>query len=143
MAKQLYIDENGNPIEVSGTINTAELLPISANDPTNTKDYIDSFQTVQSGTFTAQANVTVGSKNAVYKQGHWVFINLVLVCGANIPANTNLAQTSINLGSDIYIPTLLEPEKMIVLKSNGNYISTDFNIANSSILRIGTTIYVP
>ena len=41
MAKQLYIDENGNPIEVSGTINTAELLPISASDTTNTKDYID------------------------------------------------------------------------------------------------------
>ena len=41
MAKQLYIDENGNPIEVSGTINTAELLPISGNDPTDTKSYID------------------------------------------------------------------------------------------------------
>ena len=42
MAKQIYIDENGNPIEVSGTINTAELLPISGNDPTDTKSYIDS-----------------------------------------------------------------------------------------------------
>lgn len=41
MAKQIYIDENGNPIEVSGTINTAELLPISGNDPTDTKSYID------------------------------------------------------------------------------------------------------
>ena len=41
MAKQIYIDENGNPIEVSGTINTAELLPISGNDPTDTKTYID------------------------------------------------------------------------------------------------------
>ncbi len=104
---------------------------------------LDNQLAVASGTFTAQTNVTVGSKNAVYKQGHWVFINLVLVCGANISANSNLAQTTINLGSDIYIPTLLEPEKMIVLKSNGNYISTDFNIANGSILRIGTTIYVP
>ena len=41
MAKQIYVDENGNPIEVSGTINTAELLPISGNDPTDTKSYID------------------------------------------------------------------------------------------------------
>lgn len=41
MAKQIYIDENGNPIEVSGTVNTAELLPISGNDPTDTKSYID------------------------------------------------------------------------------------------------------
>lgn len=42
MAKQIYIDENGNEIQVSGTINTAELLPISGNDPTDTKSYIDS-----------------------------------------------------------------------------------------------------
>ena len=41
MAKQYYIDENGNPIQVSGTVNTAELLPISGNDPTDTKTYID------------------------------------------------------------------------------------------------------
>lgn len=41
MAKQIYVNENGNPIEVSGTINTAELLPISGNDDTSTKEYID------------------------------------------------------------------------------------------------------
>ena len=41
MAKQIYIDENGNPIEVSGTINNASMLPISANDSTDTKTYID------------------------------------------------------------------------------------------------------
>ena len=42
MAKQIYIDENGNEQLVSGTINNAELLPISSIDTTNTKDYIDS-----------------------------------------------------------------------------------------------------
>ena len=41
MAKQYYIDENGTPIQVSGTVNTAELLPISGNDTTDTKTYID------------------------------------------------------------------------------------------------------
>ena len=41
MAKQIYIDENGNEQLVSGTINNAELLPISSSDTTNTKDYID------------------------------------------------------------------------------------------------------
>ena len=41
MAKQIYVDENGNPIEVSGTINNASMLPISANDSTDTKTYID------------------------------------------------------------------------------------------------------
>lgn len=41
MAKQIYIDENGNPISVSGTINNASMLPISGNDSTDTKTYID------------------------------------------------------------------------------------------------------
>ena len=42
MAKQIYIDENGNEQLVSGTINNAELLPIQSGSATNTKDYIDS-----------------------------------------------------------------------------------------------------
>lgn len=42
MAKQIYIDENGNEQLVSGTINTADMLPIDALHPNdNTKDYID------------------------------------------------------------------------------------------------------
>ena len=45
MAKQIYIDENGNPIEVSGTINNASMLPISGNDSTDTKTYIDNVVT--------------------------------------------------------------------------------------------------
>lgn len=49
MAKQIYIDENGNEQLVSGTINNASLLPISANDTTNTKDYIDNINTTLSG----------------------------------------------------------------------------------------------
>ena len=42
MAKQIYIDENGNELLVSGTINNAEMLPIESGSATNTKDYIDS-----------------------------------------------------------------------------------------------------
>lgn len=41
MAKQIYIDENGNENLVSGTINNASLLPIAANVPTDTKSYVD------------------------------------------------------------------------------------------------------
>lgn len=41
MAKQIYIDENGNEQLVSGTINTADMLPIESGSATNTKDYID------------------------------------------------------------------------------------------------------
>ena len=41
MAKQIYIDGNGNEQLVSGTINNAELLPIESGSATDTKTYID------------------------------------------------------------------------------------------------------
>ncbi|WP_298534794.1 hypothetical protein [uncultured Methanobrevibacter sp.] len=41
MAKQIYIDENGNEHLVSGTINTASMLPVSAGSSTNTADALD------------------------------------------------------------------------------------------------------
>lgn len=40
MAKQIFVDENGNEHLVSGTINNAEMLPYDSN--TNTKAKIDS-----------------------------------------------------------------------------------------------------
>ena len=48
MAKQMYIDENGNEQLVSGTINTADMLPIESGSATNTKAYIDSLASVTS-----------------------------------------------------------------------------------------------
>ena len=62
MAKQIYIDENGNEQLVSGTINNAKLLPISSINPTNTKDYIDGFLPkiyYFIGTTTANSNLDV------------------------------------------------------------------------------------
>ena len=48
MAKQKYVDSNGNVYDVSGTINNAGMLPIDALHPNDsTKDYIDSV--VESG----------------------------------------------------------------------------------------------
>ena len=71
MAKQIYIDENGNPIEVSGTINNASMLPISANDSTDTKTYIDtglSGKADSSDTYT-KAEVGTLVSNSVYPKG--------------------------------------------------------------------------
>ena len=65
MAKQIYIDENGNEQLVSGTINNAELLPISSSDPMNTKDYID---TKQNKTWTLLGTLT-GSESLTLPTG--------------------------------------------------------------------------
>ena len=41
MAKQIYIDENGNELLVSGTINTASILPVSGSDQTSVADKLN------------------------------------------------------------------------------------------------------
>ncbi len=56
MAKQIYIDENGNEQLVSGTINTADLLPIESGSATNTKDYIDSVLSGKQDSLTYESN---------------------------------------------------------------------------------------
>lgn len=77
MAKQYYIDENGTPIQVSGTVNTAELLPISGNDSTDTKTYIDNVgKTVVE--LTGNSDYITGASNKIW----YVKIgNLVTVSG--------------------------------------------------------------
>jgi len=41
MSKQIYIDSNGNEVQVSGTVNTADMMPMSASDSTKVKTAID------------------------------------------------------------------------------------------------------
>lgn len=40
MSKQIYIDSNGNEIQVSGTVNTADMMPMSGNDSTKVSEAI-------------------------------------------------------------------------------------------------------
>ena len=50
MAKQIYIDENGNENLVSGTINTGKLLPMSTTEPNSmVADRIEACETAISG----------------------------------------------------------------------------------------------
>ena len=86
MAKEIYIDGNGNENLVSGTINNAEILPITSGSATNTKDYIDSKTSFPNVTATLGTNIT---GNVYYKKVD----NMVWVCGritttASIPVNT-------------------------------------------------------
>ena len=68
MAKQIYIDENGNEQLVSGTINNAELLPIESGSATNTKDYIDSGLSgkVQIAIFSFNKTISASSEAAYF-----------------------------------------------------------------------------
>ena len=83
MAKQIYIDENGNEHLVSGTINTASMLPYDSN--TNTKAKIDEKQdkfTTSTGTITAGTNVTLVRPLTV-KYGNLKMISVVFKTTGN------------------------------------------------------------
>ena len=58
MSKEIYVDGNGNENLVSGTINTADMLPIESGSSTNTKDYIDTGLSGKADTSSLSARVT-------------------------------------------------------------------------------------
>lgn len=55
MAQEFYIDENGNKIPISGTVNSADMLPMSASDDTKVSEAIGAYSTTD---FTANAEYT-------------------------------------------------------------------------------------
>lgn len=66
MAKQIYIDENGNENLVSGTINYGSLLPMSPNDSSSmVADRIEACETAISG----KADKIATGNHTVY--GSW------------------------------------------------------------------------
>ena len=114
-------------------------LPISANDSTDTKTYIDNKVATTSGTATAQTGVTIGSKNLVYKQGIFCYICLVLSITSNISAGDNLVKLPFEINTNQYIVARKEDGTTIMLSGNGEYIKTEFAISSGTILRIGET----
>lgn len=61
MSKQIYIDSNGNEIQVSGTVNTADMMPMSGNDSTKVSEAIGSLSTLT----TTDKSSIVGAVNEV------------------------------------------------------------------------------
>ena len=60
MAKQIYIDENGNENLVSGTINTGKMLPMSTTEPNSmVADRIEDCETAISGKLNTNAIKTI------------------------------------------------------------------------------------
>ena len=61
MAKEFYVDRNGNEIQVSGTVNTADMLPMSGNDSTKVSEAIGDLSQLT----TSVTSSLVGAVNAV------------------------------------------------------------------------------
>lgn len=76
MSKQIYIDENGNEIQVSGTVNSADMLPVSAGSSIMTKQAIDAKQDIITSEYT-QVNIgSYGDNIRLCKAGKVVLMNI-------------------------------------------------------------------
>lgn len=60
MSKQIYIDSEGNEIQISGTVNTADMMPMSGNDSTTVAEAIGA-KADKSGMFKKQTFTTTYS----------------------------------------------------------------------------------
>ena len=70
MASEYFVDENGNIVKVSGTINNAEMLPIESGSATDTKSYIDGY--IKAWTYNGQRTI-----NDISGSATWDLINAI------------------------------------------------------------------
>ena len=101
MAKQYYIDENGNAIPVSGTITTAQMLPLTSS-PTSptTADAIASIGTELTASWTANSSSAYGTTltdSISIDKGTWV----ISWGHPNQSANLGIFVDGIDVNSDI------------------------------------------
>lgn len=90
MAKQIYIDGNGNEQLVSGTINNAEMLPIESGSATDTKSYIDSGLSGKQATLTYESDdYTVATYGGTIRCKKWG--RMVNIQGYSIGTVTNMS----------------------------------------------------
>ena len=134
MAKQLYIDENGNPIEVSGTINNASMLPISANDSTDTKTYID---TGLSGKADNSITATTDTANGKRLSGGYIQIGNIVYVDINIEL---LSQTDYTKALQTGLPTPIDNKNVQIIGNNydtwdyqPNAVLYGFRLANGGV----------
>lgn len=120
MAKQIYIDENGNENIVSGTINNAALLPISESDSTNTKDYIDN--SINAPIKASEVNAFTSLVGTTWEEGCYYIKRNGLVI-----VHISLQGLTANARNDIFtLPTDCKPSYQIVGTGRGGLSYTAF-----------------
>lgn len=83
MPKQIYIDSEGNEILVSGTVNSADMMPMSASDSRKVSEVIGNLTALTTITDITSGFITMASgytftSGKVYKQGKHIFGNIVI-----------------------------------------------------------------
>lgn len=65
MAQEFYIDENGNKIPISGTVTSADMLPMSASDSRKVSDVIDDLNGAKARITRKKYTVTLASNTYI------------------------------------------------------------------------------
>ena len=97
MSKQVYIDENGNEVLVSGTVNTADMMPMSGGDSTKVSEAIGDLTTLT----TSDKSSIVGAVNEVNGKTAITKRTYTTPNALNIGANTIDTQT-ITISDAVY-----------------------------------------
>ena len=103
MSKQVYIDSNGNEVQVSGTVNTADMMPMSASDSTKVKTAIgtkanssDIPTWVKQATGTSSGTIAGASVFGYYYADQWTaYISLPFIA-----KNTNYTVNIVAVSAD-------------------------------------------
>ena len=150
MSKQVYIDSNGNEVLVSGTVNTADMMPMSGNDSTKVSTAIgdlSQLSTTDKSSIVGAVNEVVSTKveNSVetktlvsnatyYKMGKVVQVSLIAY---SVPANTGGYSSRHVIGylpvgyrpiANAYVPYISNDIRTLMIQESNGEVS----IRNSS-----------
>ena len=145
MAKQIYIDGNGNENLVSGTINNAEMLPITSGSATDTKSYIDGHIKgwTSLGNFTLDNNATGDWTllNSVENATDLLFIVSIDITGqpVNMPRNSLIIPANLldNSGAVFYDFYIGARQYFKITKVN----NTKFNVSLTSVTNVNMKVH--
>lgn len=87
MSKQIYIDSNGNEVQVSGTVNTADMMPMSGNDSTKVSEAIGDLSELT----TSVTSSLVGAVNEVVSNKSNLLAIEDFTSSFSVSANTDVA----------------------------------------------------
>ena len=140
MAKQIYIDENGNELLVSGTINTADMLPYDNN--TSTKDKIDSKADTSTTYTKSEVDTLLGNKlDSAYlvTTGSGNFPALVktnqvwLIAVQRVSVNNSCVLLCHNYNGNILVKEIVKDSGMAYITNNQGTVSITYGGSGESV----------
>lgn len=134
----LSANEKKGIIRITDDDYVCDSAEVKYSEGVSVKDKLDTIK----GTFTAGANVTIGSRNFWRKQGNFVYSCIVLSITANVSANSVLLSSAdLDFVNNSYLYARKEDGSIEILTCNGHNIITEFGISSGTVLRIGTVVF--